>query len=172
MKKWSNLNLPGALHFVTANVLEREGVFRNASCCISFLQELDDLNHKWPCKLIAYVLMPDHFHLISNPRDGRIIEFIGTLKSLIARLLGREPWQQSFKAIPLWSEWMVWQKINYIHANPVKAGFVKSAKDYRWSSFHGYYPSGLTSQTVDRAWWWVDDAEKLSRAVKELGFRG
>ena len=28
---------------------------------------------------------------------------------------------------------MIWQKINYIHDNPVKAGLVTSAKDYRWS---------------------------------------
>jgi len=170
-KKWSNLNLPGALHFVTANVLEREQVFRDASCCISFLQELDDLNQQWPSKLIAYVLMPDHFHLVSNPRDGRIREFTGALKSLIARRFGRELWQQSFKAIPLWSDWMVWQKINYIHANPVRAGLVKAAKDYRWSSFHSYYPSSYNSLTIDRERWWADDAEKLSRAAKEVGLQ-
>jgi len=170
-KKWSNLNLPGALHFVTANVWKREQVFRDALWCVSFLGELDDLNQQWPSKLIAYVLMPDHFHLISNPRDGRIREFTGALKSLIARRLGRELWQQSFKAVPLWSGWMVWQKINYIHANPVKSSLVKSAKDYEWSSFHAYYPSGFTSLKVDRDWWWPDDAEKLSRAAKELGLR-
>lgn len=36
-------------------------------------------------KLIAYVLMPDHFYLISNPRDGRIREFVGELKSFSAK---------------------------------------------------------------------------------------
>jgi REP-associated tyrosine transposase len=126
-KKWSNLNLPGALHFVTANVLDREQVFRDISSCSFFLGELQTLSEKWPSKLIAYVLMPDHFHLISNPRDGRIREFVGALKSLIARRVGRELWQQSFKAVPLWSDWMIWQKINYIHANPVRARLVKSA---------------------------------------------
>jgi len=74
--------------------------------------------------------------LISNPCDGRIKEFIGALKSFSAKSIARENkqfqfpmpvdshrvWQESFKAIPLWSEWMIWQKINYIHANPVKAG--------------------------------------------------
>jgi hypothetical protein len=35
--------------------------------------------------------------------------------------------------------WMIWQKINYIHANPVKADLVNSAKDYRWTSFHAFY---------------------------------
>ncbi|HXT64956.1 MAG TPA: transposase [Pyrinomonadaceae bacterium] len=164
-KKWSNLNLPGALHFVTANVLDRTPVFARPSSCAAFLEELGNVNNSWPSKLIAYVLMPDHFHLVSNPRDGRIIEFIGALKSHIARRLGGELWQESFKAVPLWSDWMVWQKINYIHANPVRAGLVKSARDYQWSSFHAYYPSALTSLALNREWWWPDDAEKLSRAI-------
>jgi len=29
---------------------------------------------------------------------------------------------------------MFWEKMNYIHMNPVKAGHVESAEDYRWSS--------------------------------------
>ena len=37
---------------------------------------------------------------------------------------------------------MIWQKINYIHRNPVKAGLVKSAKDYYWSSFRSFYSQG------------------------------
>jgi len=46
-------------------------------------------------------------------------------------------WQEGFKTFPLWSEWMIWQKINYIHANPVKARLVKSAKDYRSIQLQG-----------------------------------
>ena len=183
-RKWSNLNLPGALHFVTGNCLERTPVFTETACCNAFLEELKSLNQKWPSKLIAYVLMPDHFHLISNPRDGRIKEFVGGLKSLSARSIvrvskqfrfhegadGYQVWQESFKALPLWSGWMIWQKINYIHANPVKAGIVKSAKDYQWSSFRSFYSQSDASLAVDHDWWWSDDAEKLSQAVKEMGW--
>src|SRR5207253_10490632 len=145
-RKWSNLNLPGALHFVTGNFLERIPVFTEPACCYSFLKQLCSLNQKWPSKLIAYVLMPNHFHLISNPRDGRIKEFVGALKSFSAKSImgaskdfrfhvgadGHQVWQESFKAMPLWSGWMIWQKINYIHANPLKASLVGSAKDYYW----------------------------------------
>src|SRR5438874_11867174 len=88
-RKWSNLNLPGALHFVTGNFLERTPVFTEPACCSAFLEELRCLNQKWPSKLIAYVVMPDHFHLISNPRDGRIKEFVGGLKSLSAKSIVR-----------------------------------------------------------------------------------
>jgi len=57
---------------------------------------------------------------------------------------------------------MIWQKINYIHANPVKAGLVRSAKDYRWSSFRSFYSQPDESLAVDRDWWWADDAEIIS----------
>jgi putative transposase len=182
-KKWSNLNLPGALHFVTGNVLDRTRIFTDQIHCIAFLEELNSLNQEWPSKLIAYVLMPDHFHLISNPRDGCIKEFIGALKSLSARRIistsnrfsfradsgGHHIWPQSFKAVPLWSSWMIWQKINYIHANPVRAGLVSSTKDYQWSSFHSFYSQRESSLAVDLEWCWDDDVEKLSNAVRQMG---
>jgi REP element-mobilizing transposase RayT len=81
-RKWTNQNLPGALHFVTGNFLDRIPVFKQQACCRSFIDTLATLLDGWPCKLIAYVLMPDHFHLIVNPKDGRIKEFTGKLKSL------------------------------------------------------------------------------------------
>lgn len=183
-RKWSNLNLAGALHFVTGNFINRLPVFIESACCRAFLKELKTINEQWPAKLIAYVLMPDHFHLISNPQDGRIIEFMRDFKSRAAKAViqaterfkfpetaeGRQVWQESFKGMPLWSARMIWQKINYIHNNPIKADLVKSAKDYYWSSFRSFYSQGDDPLPVDRDWWWPDDAEKLSSAVKELGW--
>jgi putative transposase len=187
VRKWSNQNLPGALHFVTGNFLNRIPVFNQGACCQSFIDTLATLRNDWPCKLIAYVLMPDHTHLIVNPRDGRIREFTGKLKSLSARAIIKtargmdfkldsegwsyQVWQESFKAVPLWSAWMIWQKINYIHANPVKARLVSSAKDYRWSSFRAFYSGSSEPLPIDQDWWWSDDSEKLSKAMKELGWR-
>jgi REP-associated tyrosine transposase len=151
-RKWSNRNVAGALHFVTGNVLNRLPVFRREAACCAFLEECQRLRVEMECKLIAFVVMPDHFHLIVNPRDGRIREWTGALKSLSAKRLieiapgsfikdqvepdgsRHQVWQESFKALPLWSDWMIWQKINYIHANPLRARLVKSAKYYRWST--------------------------------------
>jgi REP element-mobilizing transposase RayT len=135
--------------------------------------------------------MPDHFHIIVNPRDGNIQGFCGALKSLTAKrlvelngdksFLREKPdkdgsihqfWQEGFKAIPLWSGWMIWQKINYIHNNPVRAKLVDSAKDYRWSSFRGFYFDSQEPLPVDHEWWWPDDAEKLKKAMKAVGWPG
>ena len=65
---------------------------------------------------------------------------------------------------------MIDQKINYIHANPVKEKLVKSAKDYYWTGFRSFYNLGDEPLPVDHDWWWSDDAEKLSKAQKELGW--
>jgi putative transposase len=189
-KKWSNLNLPGALHYVTGNVVHRISIFKQTECCLAFLDVLATLLREWPSKLIAFVLMPDHFHLIVNPQDGDIQGFTAALKSLTSkriieitgglRFLRRQPgkdgsihqvWQESFKALPLWSLWMIRQKINYIHANPLRAGLVSSAQDYLWSSFRAFYLGSDEPLPVDRDWGWTDDTEKLSKAMKELGLR-
>ncbi len=179
-KKWSNRNLPGALHFVTGNVHKRLPIFRNEIACQAFLEELQNL--KKDCKLIAFVLMPDHFHLIVNPRDGDIQKWTGALKSISAKRLTRilpedlflqtngenQVWQESFKALPLWSNWMIWQKINYIHNNPLKAGLADSAKDYKWTSFRSFYKLELEELwRVDEDWWFEDDVRKLSEAMAE-----
>jgi putative transposase len=185
-RKWSNQNMPGALHFVSGNFLGRIPIFKQEECCESFIETLGTLLSEWPCKLIAYVLMPDHIHLIVNPRDGRIKEFTGALKSLSAKDITKtarginfnlasegslQVWQESFKATPLWSAWMIWQKINYIHANPVKAKLASSARDYRWSSFQAFYAGDEKPLKINQEWWWPDDSEKLSRAMKQLGWR-
>jgi hypothetical protein len=66
---------------------------------------------------------------------------------------------------------MIWQKINYIHANPLRAHLVKSAKDYPWSSFRAFYLDSREPMPVDHDWRWPGDSEKLSKAMKELGWR-
>jgi len=178
-KKWSNKNLPGALHFVTGNILNRKPIFRRDTNCIAFLEELQNLRHKHECKLIAIVVMPDHGHLILNPCSGNITEATGALKSLSAKsLISSAPagaysnrnenqvWQENFKALPLWSNWMIWQKINYIHSNPIRANLVESTEDYRWSSFHAFYRNeNEPLLQVDKEWWWPDDVDKLRSAM-------
>jgi putative transposase len=91
-RKWTNKNLPGALHFVTGNIDQQRRIFTRAEACQSFIDVCAELREEWPFKLIAYVLMPDHIHLIINPRDGKVKELMGKLKSLSARrIIGAIP---------------------------------------------------------------------------------
>ena len=81
VRKWSNQNLPGALHYITANFLDRQRVLIEERYFKAFIEPCAKSLRDWPCRLIAYALMPDHIHMIVNPRDGRIKEFTGKLKA-------------------------------------------------------------------------------------------
>src|SRR5215467_5747266 len=96
--------------------------------------------------------VPDISFVVGEDEDGQPIHRV---------------WQQSFKAIPLWSTWMIWQKINYTHSNPVKARLVKSVGDYPWSSYNSFYFKATDPMEVDRDWWRPDDVRKLSIAANE-----
>ena len=174
-KKWTNKNLAGVLHYVTGNVDKRRQIFRDETNCITFLKELQSLRQSHESRLICFVLMLDHFHLIVNPKDGDIQSWIGELKSLSARQLvdinppglfkikeeENQVWQESFRTLRLWSGWMIWQKINYIHNNPIRAGLVDSAADYRWTSFRTFYEMEAEELLyVDHEWWYEDDMKK------------
>ena len=181
-KKWTNRIMPGALHFVTGSVIDRKPIFKQEKYCRAFLEELQKLRTERECKLIAFVLMPDHPHFILNPKGGDIQTATGILKSFSAKrivelaperefLKGEENqvWQESFKALPLWSGWMIKQKIDYIHANPVKADLCSTAADYRWTSFRSFYREETDPlMTVDKDWWWEGDHEKIVESVKDL----
>ena len=86
-KKWTNKNLAGVLHYVTGNIDKRREIFRSAANCIAFLEELQAIRRKYGSRLVCFVLMPDHFHLIVNLVDGRIRSWIQELKSLTAQRL-------------------------------------------------------------------------------------
>ena len=108
--------------------------------------------------LFAYVIMIDHLHLLTS-RPTTTSEVLRLLKGLTARRVidylkennyshsltklqhGERArnykyslWQREKNVLPIFSERMFMEKLNYIHQNPVRAALVTSAIDYRWSS--------------------------------------
>jgi len=108
--------------------------------------------------LFAYALMPDHLHVLTDkPKSAsdvlrvlkgitarRVIDYLKE-KNYLASLakLRHEVqernyryslWQTEKNVLPIFSEGMFMQKVNYIHLNPVRADLVSVAAEYRWSS--------------------------------------
>ena len=48
-------------------------------------------------------------------------------------------WKEKARGIPIYTDDILKEKLDYIHNNPVKAGLVAIPEDYRWSSFRNYY---------------------------------
>src|SRR5215204_3514688 len=91
----------------------------------------------------------EEMQALRHKRESRLICFVVV-------------WQESFKTLRLWSNWLIWQKINYIHNNPLRAGLVDSARDYRWSSFRSFYHlEDEELLSVDNEWLYPEDPERL-----------
>lgn len=86
--------------------------------------------------------MPDHFHALIIPKQGYIISsVVQKIKSLFAyrmRGLGIKGslWQKGFYDFIVYSEDKFKEKLDYIHANPVRKRIVDDPRDYRFSSIN------------------------------------
>ena len=94
----------------------------------------------------AYVLMPEHIHLLINePPYLLLAQFLKALKQIASRKLrGDRPqfWQSRYFDANIRGEADRSEVIRYIHRNPVKRGLVGSPGEYRWSSFN-HYATGI-----------------------------
>lgn len=76
-----------------------------------------------------------------NPKESRKIWIIDLLKQAAIkdnRDNTHQFWQHDNHPIEVWSNKVINQKINYIHQNPVKAGFVTKSYDWKYSSARNY----------------------------------
>jgi REP element-mobilizing transposase RayT len=64
----------------------------------------------------------------------------------------KKVWQDSFWETFIYSDKMMRQKLNYIHMNPVRAGFVDEPGQYRYSSFRNYEFDDDTLIEIDKDW--------------------
>lgn len=161
MKKRPHLPAPGHLHFVTVITRKRIPLFRSAALCQEFFAALKEVKRRFPFELYAYVLLPDHLHLLLNPSDADISRLMQKIKSVAGRRIvgtlknsqahrtllalrkvkpGRrahshDVFQDSFRDLELWSPWMIRQKVDYIHKNPVNERLAENAGAYPWSSW-------------------------------------
>jgi putative transposase len=129
---------------------------------------------KFAFRLLGYVLMPEHVHLVIFPRSmskvGRIIGEIkrDSARRIMAKLRDiNSPLLAELKIIRNRTEkYVVWQRrcydhncrknesvweiINYCHNNPVKRGLVDTPGQWPWSSYRNYYGMNDCMIDIDR----------------------
>jgi len=133
--------LAGSTYFVTFRVNKALGEILNDSIPASVVEEALRFGYGERYVLHAYVIMPDHVHLLLQPEAGwSLAKILQGLKGITAReinkFLGRRGtfWQdESFDhLVGNEADWI--DKFRYIHYNPVKAGLVTMPQDYPFSS--------------------------------------
>ena len=160
--KVSNKDRFGFL-FVSGSVYRRIPIFRHAKACEIFLRSLDAYRRKFQFRVHAYALMPEHYHFLAwFPPGGRFTDFLRDFKSLVGKEIiawlreeGLEVLLTRFESKrrpqrakdarycvlqhgnyvkELAGSKILWQKIMYIHENPVRMGIASTPEAYAYSS--------------------------------------
>jgi putative transposase len=110
------------------------------------------MNSKWPFEIIAWVVLPNHFHLLIDPVDNNVstlmkrvkLSFSTCYRKRVGARSGRV-WQYRFWDHIIRDQSDLNRHVDYVHYNPVKHGFTKSPFGWEYSSIHeyckqGYYP--------------------------------
>ena len=167
----------------------RDTIFQTAGDYAAFESILAEGLARMPMRLIAYCLMPNHWHLLLWPHnDGDLSTYMHWVTSTHAQrwLAAKDAvgaghlYQGRFKSFPVQGQYYYLTVLRYIEGNPLRAGLVRSSADWLWSSLslRRGIPRGKLSlsvgpmelprnwpQTVD-ATLRPKDAEALERSLR------
>jgi len=145
-------------YYLTSVAKDRLPVFRTDGIKTIACNAIDEARRSGGFLVLAYVIMPDHMHLVTSSALG-VSETLGYINGITGhriishlkeaghesslRKLLREGdarghkyslWDHHPNARQLTNEASLMQRVNYTRLNPVRLGLVERPEDYRWSS--------------------------------------
>lgn len=157
----------GAMYHVTSRGNGRERIFLCDDDCERFLEQLDAALEADEVTLYAYVLMPNHYHLLLRTPMGNIKRFmqrLNTAYGMYFRFKHARPghcFQGRYSAKLVGGDDYIVRLTRYVHLNPVKtekmrgrtaAEKIRVLEDWRWSSYGGYVNGALEEERIDYRW--------------------
>ncbi len=169
----------GHIYYITTVVYARRPIFTRPAYVLPLLDSLNYYRYRDNFKIIGFVIMPDHIHLIVWPLgDVWLDDFMRDFKQFTAMRIIRQAkveertedlaafaqageetgrakhkvWQDSYWDKNIYSEQFLRQKLSYVHRNPLRAGLVEKPEDYVYSSYRNYALGDDSLFQIDRGW--------------------
>jgi putative transposase len=147
-----------SLHFITFSCFRRLSFLETPGPKDTVETVLEQIGARHQARIYAYVLMPEHVHLLINePPSILVAQFLKVLKQITSRRPKGDSerfWQERYFDRNIRGEAARSEVIRYIHRNPVKRGLVPSPEQYRWSSF-SHYATGVRGVVEIESEWTV-----------------
>ena len=159
-------------YFLTSVAHNRLPVFQTDTIKEVVCDALNEARRSAQIMIFAYVIMPDHIHLITDSARSmadvlrftngitakRVIDYLKESKfeSSLAKLRREESerkhkhslFEHHSNAMRITGEEALMQKVNYVHLNPVRAGLVDNMEDYWFSSFRLWKGNPLENEPL------------------------
>jgi putative transposase len=153
MARQLRIQYPGAIYHVTCRGNERKEIYKDDRDREAFLEILARALQIYTLKLLSYVLMNNHFHLLVETPLGNLGEFMRQFNVSYTGYYNRRHrrtghlYQGRYKGIIVDKESYLSILSRYIHLNPIRVRGMKEKREkekeeilkaYRWSSLLGY----------------------------------
>jgi len=175
----NRFHIEGHVYYITTNIYKQLPIFIRPSFIILLYDSLNFYRHQYNFRLLGYVIMPDHVHLMLWPqKEATVSDFMRDFKTFTAKRIIRQAqveqkqdwlthfeqagketgrsdnkvWQDSYWDLNLVSDKFLRQKLNYIHRNPLRSGLVDNPEDYPYSSYRSYVFGEEWFIEIDRGW--------------------
>jgi putative transposase len=137
----------GYVYHVLNRANGRLRLFKKDGDFAAFEQVVSEARERVPLRILGYVVMSNHWHFVVWPRqrrDGEVTDFFRWLT-----LTHSQRWhahhgtsgmghiyQGRFKSFPIAADEHFLKVLRYVERNPLRAGLVSRAEDWRWGSLY------------------------------------
>lgn len=162
MARLPRLIIPNQPHHIIQRGNNRQPIFVDEEDYLYFLKWMREAARLFKVAIHAYVLMPNHIHLLASPSDvsglAKMMQWIGRYyvpyfnhkHQRVGTL-----WQGRYKATVIDSERYFMVCCRYIELNPVRAYIVQVPSEYRWSSFAHHAGIAVDPYITDHPLYWA-----------------
>jgi putative transposase len=157
-KRLRRVEIPDGVRYVTFSCEHRLALMGSAAIRDFVREALFDTRAQFGFELFAYVIMPEHVHVVAMPRNG--VPLSRSLRAFKVSVAGRvvARWREHHApilaritrpdgSVRFWLKGGGFDRnprdtaefareVKYVHANPVERGLVRTPEEWAWSSVH------------------------------------
>jgi len=150
MARKPRIDTIGVLYHIITRGNNRQVLFRSGADWDRYLAILADAQRRFAIRLYAYVLMPNHVHLLLELTAGKLARCLQVIQQRYAQYVNRKYrrvghlYQGRYRAIVCERDRFLLALVRYLHLNPVRAELVQDPAEYPWSSHLAYLGGRLS----------------------------
>ncbi len=161
MARLPRLSIAGYPHHVIQRGNDRAAIFGDAEDCGRYLESLREVTKAATIAVHAYVLMPNHVHLLMTPPDavavGRAMQAIG--RRYVRWFNDRHArtgalFEGRYRSTVVEADRYLLACMRYIELNPVRAGIVQRPEQFPWSSYRHHAGLAAEPAITDHPLYW------------------
>ncbi len=165
--------IPDAIIFITCVTRDRFPYLKSDTNIEIFFETIKNVRNIHPFRILAYVILPDHFHWLMRVDDpkGNFSNVLHSVKRNYTRNFKKfhdissplSVWQERYRDHVICDEQDLAVHFDYVHWNPVKHHLVSHPEDWKYSTYSHWQKLGY----YDIEWGWKAEPANIGKMEYE-----